>query len=501
MNNLDNIKNAALENPNEFVKWLETLGGESVKWKHAANMNQLVLKTDNYYYKIYAFNEVDKFNSVIRHAFAEVYQSYGIKWDIITVKTDKGYLDIERREHLELCKEWSDELFLNYANTLKLVEEKINLERLKDQVKEKYKLVYKIKLLRQCVNKPIDYGIYKNKIILLDDADWFLAMIDINGRQITMHNLFVKVSLNDEDYIFTRSMVNPQRTVTIEKINEASNRFFCFKCLDLITRDIVLRQDFNTMIYNNINLLMSKDDEACINAKESLCTAFKKTYYLTDDKTEIDFDIYNKIAVRHEDIRKNKSLWDISCFYYEGEKICGIHLYSSIYDSIKDLCELLDQAKVMQIDPVEGYLKTGVILHVPWNIVYNDKKWKRNLEYIKQHYQKVSIVVDIVLTEPYLNKILSGELSVKYFTETYGVDVTYGINDDSDKEFWPKRKTMLNFLKDNKYEIHKYMEIYRNEYGFDEELLECGHNKNNFLSYNDSNKCPICDWKVVGNIF
>ncbi len=501
MNYLNSIKDAALENPDGFVKWLETLGGENVKWKHAANMNQLILKTDNYYYKIYAFNEVDKFNSIIRHAFAEVYQSYGIKWDIITVQTENGFLDIERRECLELCNEWSDELFLNYADTLKLVEEKLNLEHLKNQVKEKYKLVHKIKLLRQCANKPIDYAVYKNKIILLDDADWFLAMIDINGKQITMHNLFVKVSLNDEDFIFTRSMVNPQRTVTIEKINEASNRFFLFKCLDLITRDTVLRQDFNTMISNNIDLLMSKDNESCDNAKQELCSAFKKTFYLTNDKQEIDFNIYNKISVRHDDIRKNKSLWDISCYYYEGEKICCINLYSSIYDSIKDLCELLDQAKVMQIDPIDGYSKTGVILHVKWNILYNDKKWKENLEYIKQHYKKVKIVVDVVLIEPYLEKIINEEISIDYFKNTYDVDTCYGIYDDVEKEFLPKRKTMFDFLKMHKYNIYKYTEFFKEEYGFEENLLKCGHNNKNFLPYNDSERCQICDWKAIGSIF
>ena len=113
MNDLEQLKNTALTNPESVVTWLETLQGKNVKWKHSANSNQIVFRTNDYYYKAYAFNEVDKFNSLIRHAFAEVYRSYGIDWEIITIQTEKGFLDVERREILDVCKDWYDDILIN----------------------------------------------------------------------------------------------------------------------------------------------------------------------------------------------------------------------------------------------------------------------------------------------------------------------------------------------------------------------------------------------------
>ena len=394
----EDISKAILKTPDSAIKWLETLCGENVKWKHTANANQMVVRTDNYYYKVYAYNEVDKFNSLIRHAFAQVYQSYGIKWDIITVKTESGYIDVERREKLETCKEWSDDILINYSDTLDLVEEKLNFEGIKNEIKKQYKFINKLKLVRQCVNRPKDYAIYDNKIILLDDADWHLVMLDFYNRPIGMSNIFVKVKVFDEYYTFTSLIINPQRVLTIESVYDFRDKFFLFKDLELIKRNASLRQEFHNMIKDNINLLIHKETKQYNSERKELCSIFKKTFYCTDNYDGIDFNTYNKIALNINDINNNKSIWDMACYYYTNQDICAIDLYSSLYSNIDYLCNLLDEAKICAVDPIAGFEKnTGIFIYTQFNILNDNNVLNNNIEYLKKHYPDIKIIINVIL--------------------------------------------------------------------------------------------------------
>lgn len=503
MNSLEKIKDVALSSPESFVNWLETLNGENVKWKHTANVNQLVLRTDDYYYKIYEFSEIDKFNSIIRHAFAEVYQSYGIDWEIVTVKTEKGFLDIERREKLEICKEWSDDILLNYADTLNIVEKKLCFEDITKQIKEKYKYVSKLKLLRRCANKPIDYAVYKNKVILLDDADWIIYMLDYDYNPITtVNNMFVKVKIFDEYYTFTRCERNPQKSVTIDKVYELSDKFFLFKNIDIMREASILSRDFQNMLSDNIRILSSRDDKtSCLEEKFSICSPFKKTFYCTNKMEDIDFLVYNKLAIRHSDIINDRTLWDVACNEYVNQNFCGIYLYSSFYDSIEDLCELLNEAKLCKIEPINGYRDTtGLFLCVQWNIIKDNDSWEENFYYIKQHYPDIKILVNVILNEPFIQCVIKKDINITTFMHKYDALIQYGSVDDTPKESLPKRKSMLDFLNRYRYDQELYLKIFKYENGFEREINSCGHNKNNYLPYYDSEKCCICDWKIIGHL-
>ena len=45
-----------------------------------------------------------------------------------------------------------------------------------------------------------------------------------------------------------------------------------------------------------------------------------------------------------------------------------------------------------------------------------------------------------------------------------------------------------------------YLNFFKSENEFEREINSCGHNKNNYLPYYDSEKCCICDWKTVGSL-
>ena len=80
---------------------------------------------------------------------------------------------------------------------------------------------------------------------------------------------------------------------------------------------------------------------------------------------DIDFLVYNKLAIRHSDIINDRTLWNIACNEYVNQNFCGIYLYSSFYDSIEDLRELLNEAKSCKIEPINGYRDTtGLFLCV-----------------------------------------------------------------------------------------------------------------------------------------
>lgn len=499
--NIEALKTTALINKESVVAWLETLEGKNVKWKHSANSNQVIFKTDSYYYKVYAFNEVDDFNSLIRHAFAEVYRSYGIDWEIVTVQTDKCFLDIERREVLEVCTEWYDDILLNYSNTLKLVEKKLCFDDILKQIKKQYKYVSKLKLVRNCVNKPVDYAIYKDKVILLDDADWFLYMLDNYNNPISTRNIFVKVNVFDEEYTFTHWIINSQKILPLNKINEVNDKFFLFKRLDLIKRDVSLKNELQNMLISNIHLLTSNDDNSSILEElSSIYSPFKKIFYCKNNNiTDIDYTIYNKVAVKQSDIKHNKSLWDDICYEYINRNLCCIYLYTSFYStSIEDLCELLNQAKLYDIEPINGYSHTGITLYVQWNIIKDNELWKENLNFIKQHYPNVKIAVNLIFNEPFINYILFNNIDLNSFMSELEIKVLYGGCDDTQKEFLPRRSSVLklfSFLKDR-----ITGELCTSKSTFNEEVNSCGHYKCDCLPYYDSDKCMICDYQALGLI-
>ena len=76
-----------------------------------------------------------------------------------------------------------NQIFLDWRKTLDLLEKKLQLDKICVQLVDIFPKLYRVKLVRDCLNKSPDYGIDKNSnIILLDDSDWFLALVDKDGN-------------------------------------------------------------------------------------------------------------------------------------------------------------------------------------------------------------------------------------------------------------------------------------------------------------------------------
>lgn len=173
-----------------------------VKWKDYDN--QIVVHTNKYFYKLYVTDkDSGVFQSIIREGLGGIYTSLGIEWNVITIQSlDKVYT-IEQRQPLEVCSSIDyQQLLLNWGNILLRLEEYLRFDLLLKQIQEYYPDVAHIKLVRDCVNKLEDYAIYNGQVVLLDDADFFLCLLDKNLNVLSYKFDSVFVHLCGQNLIF-----------------------------------------------------------------------------------------------------------------------------------------------------------------------------------------------------------------------------------------------------------------------------------------------------------
>lgn len=257
------VETTRLKNFNQFldiIKKIDPLTSLDswVKWKD--DSHQLVVGTKDYYYKLYQTDiQSGSFFVKIREELANIYQDlYNIHWVVKTVYQQNQIFQIEQREKLKVCDKNIpfEKILLGWNKTLELLEERLLLDKILKQlplnIQQK---VSKIKLIRDCMNKYDDYAITNNnEIILLDDADWFLAFVDKNGNWISSKsNIFSVISSIGETFLapfdlYERNLLN--------LANEEVNRWNIFISdinLEKTQKQLIsMREEF---ISNNIKIL------------------------------------------------------------------------------------------------------------------------------------------------------------------------------------------------------------------------------------------------------
>lgn len=251
---------------NEAKKaYLNVIG---TKWKES----QVVFETPDRYYKLYEDGMVDGFFlSQIRECIASVYQMLGVDWKLYTaLDPDRGtFCQIESRARLRTVKDSElpyKELMLNWKRTLELVEDKLSLPRLARQMKAYYPEITAIKLMRECTNKYADYAWHGDRIILLDDADFFLAMVGkkYNWLERPAH-VYDLLHTSGNVYFAPKNFFN---NVSIQKridsVEDNFNRWFIYHP-DMCGRPEEeirqLRSERESMFLNNVRLLAGEDPD------------------------------------------------------------------------------------------------------------------------------------------------------------------------------------------------------------------------------------------------
>lgn len=263
---------------NKFISAIQLLDlnpnlNGALRWKNYDH--QVVIKTKDYYYKVYTIDQKgDKFFEKIREKLAEIYRDlYGIHWLVKTIESNGVYYQVEQREVLEVCTPSMisfEELLLKWSKTLEILEEKLRLDLTVKDIQEFYPDVHKLKIVRDCVNKFPDYAMtQEGEIILLDDSDWFIAMVDKEGNWLSKKPLSVDVMSIIGDSFFAPIHMfdnqSPLEASTNERISQwniFSKRTICKPNMDLLksNRDIMLEENIKLLSLGKIEKPLSLVD-------------------------------------------------------------------------------------------------------------------------------------------------------------------------------------------------------------------------------------------------
>ena len=280
----------SLNNKNELVSLIQlisTLDNSNVdswvKWKTDAD-NQVVIKTNNYVYKLYSTHKnSDKvFDFIIRNTLSDIYSDYGIHWKIKTFDVGNNLYQLEQREIITECTPSMmsfGDLLLNWKQTLDELEKRLNFKKISYQLRdylidnsdikvlknintgtEKYceDSVTSIKLIRNCINKYKDYGIKDGKVILFDDADWTICLVNSTGDLLSLRY----DTLRDIPIIFQENQMYLQ---PINVVNTIQSHLL-FNDLLHNKFNLIYKQECDQTL-DNINIKQLKDDMFNINTK------------------------------------------------------------------------------------------------------------------------------------------------------------------------------------------------------------------------------------------
>lgn len=186
-----------------ILERMKFLDKNSQDYKFKEYDNQVVVETKDYFYKIYIdYGPVGRYLLEIRKKLADIYRSYGIHWELINSYNDGRFITVEQREKLKVCA-YSDltcgELLRNWKKSVVLLNKSLNFEDILKQIKDKsnvpeFNSAKDLLLLRHSLVKVNDYAYAPNgNIVLIDDADFFLSIIDENGEQISKKNFDLEV--------------------------------------------------------------------------------------------------------------------------------------------------------------------------------------------------------------------------------------------------------------------------------------------------------------------
>lgn len=255
------------------IKDFEGIDGNNLyKWKNYDN--QVVIRSDKYFYKIYQSSYTTQFPCIIREVLGKIYrEQFGLFWNtqVIYDKDKHSIYQIEQREKLEVCtpetpeKIAYEDLFLDWSNTLELVEKELGLREIELQLREYFPEMHKLKIVRDCVNKFEDYAFKNGKVVLLDDSDFFLAMVDKEGNWLNPTQNVVKVVYRGDEVLFAPFNFFDANTDALSFLSNKSYQWMLFYHSGKIgdTQKVIanLKSLRHTMLEQNIKMLATKEKE------------------------------------------------------------------------------------------------------------------------------------------------------------------------------------------------------------------------------------------------
>lgn len=183
----------------------------------------------------------------------------------------------------------------------------------------------------------------------------------------------------------------------------------------------------------------------------------------------LNYDFYDKIGfiggelfgnqLENEEVFKEfYKLFELCIYLLQDKKINQINFTSNLLaEDNSKMWQILDLIKV-------SGLLNKFELCTSWDSLYRFKDnrfgfWHMNMKYIKENYPDLQTHIEILPTQDFCEKCLSGEFDYNTFKETYQSAIDYSdLNSgfyykdkfEMDKEvpdFFPKRSTFLKWVK------------------------------------------------------
>lgn len=236
------------------------------KWKSDADNHQIVVRTKDYYYKVYNVDfQSGMFTCEVREKLAQIYRSWGLHWSVKTWRKGNALFQVEQRQVLPLAKPDKilyKDLLIDWSKTLLELEQLLDLPKVKSQLKSTIKNLAHLKLVRDCVNKYEDYAIAPNgRIVLLDDADWFLALVDADNNWISTDWTYINIFRNTKEQVF--APIDFFDCDLVANCGKLVNQWLIFdSAINIDQSQFIaeLKDVHNTMLADNIKCLMGDQD-------------------------------------------------------------------------------------------------------------------------------------------------------------------------------------------------------------------------------------------------
>lgn len=481
---LKDNKHVSTEKLLEYLKYSLQNVETSGNWNYYPG--QIIVKSKNFYYKFYFYPKIFKFNSIVRKAIADVYTSYGIHWELETLDLDNGNcLDIEEREILTSLT-GSDDWLLNeqqlrsYSKTLLDIELKLGLPDLAKQLSKIDESVSKLKLLRNDPMKASDFAIYNDKLILLDDDDFFICMVSPIGEILTCQTYLQKVIIGEDEFLYKGYKQQHDWT------SGPTFKFFpVLSTAEYLMTDVI-ESESDTKLKEMVDLFLEEDktnENNVVYTSEELDCLYKNNYkrksfqwelwqqcntpgclfcYLGTDNRhtnkerqlkslhdfnlaidKLDFKEYNNISIiggeffqgqlADKDVKEEffKTIKRIFMLYKE-KKLGSIWVAATLTrGDQKDLYEMLDLAKAMCISPNINYGESGLWICTSWDAYgrFHDQKmkdtWEYNMKKISKEYPFVRKNTTIILTQAMIDMYLNDEFDPQKFSVEFNTSLFY----------------------------------------------------------------------------
>ena len=449
-----------------------------VKWK--SYKHQVVVESGQHFYKIYEAtkNTPMMFDHIVRVAVSQVMQEIGVDWRLVTFDRGCDVFDFEQRGKFQVATSKDcefEDILVSMSRIYSRVQEILEFDSILKQLQSKpeFERVDALQITRCCVNKFDDYAFFGEQVVLLDDADFYITLLDERGQVLDIPNFEdIPVKTSSCDYFFKNFRAHSTNMRRGADGDDAERVFHGW---------ILLPQSGNAD---------SQSDQSQRGEAPSL--VLTNNQLMQEADSIIAFQV--KLSASNESYeRKANSM---------NERVGDgdVSLKSQLVEESED--ELYEKLEELECSASNVWLETELN---PNCITRNHDDmviWGSHMKAISTYFPKISKQTTIFLTNDFCNSYVDCGFSVSNFTGLFNTTVRFLPPNVPDT--LPSRKTyrkfLLKFLKEEpelSFLFSRYFnELNESDKGDFNQFCDQKHSVI-YDAYCDCHGCMLCDYQNV----